>query len=169
MKSSRMHATADEAVRPRRSMLNEPRHCYSSNNARVWDAKRENMMGEEAPSRAGIRVLLYQAAHPEIFLYDDICRLLAYGRRSFRRSAWKELTIHSRHNESDLCRVGCAREMGIDLLGLCLIQRDESVEDIITSSSIVGTTYSPSQTLDPMPGCRSPAALAPWERDFVPS
>ena len=49
-------------------------------------------------------------------------------------------TIDGSHNEADLCRVSCACEVSIDLLGLVLIQVNEAVEYIVTSGCIVFTT-----------------------------
>ena len=51
------------------------------------------------------------------------------------------LTIHGAHDESDLGGVGSACEVSVDLLGLCLVQGNESVQDVIASSSIVWTSY----------------------------
>lgn len=50
-----------------------------------------------------------------------------------------ELTVDSSHDESDLHGVGGAGEMCVDLLGLVLVQADETVEDVVASSSVVGT------------------------------
>ena len=46
-------------------------------------------------------------------------------------------TIYSCHNEPDLGGVSRAREMSIDLLGFVLVEADESVQNIVTSGSIV--------------------------------
>jgi hypothetical protein len=51
------------------------------------------------------------------------------------------LTIHSGHDEADLGCVSCAREMRVDLFRLRLVQRHESIEDVITSGSIIGSSY----------------------------
>ena len=32
--------------------------------------------------------------------------------------------------------------MGVDLLGFVLVERDETIEDVIASSSVIGTTFS---------------------------
>lgn len=50
------------------------------------------------------------------------------------------LTVDSRHNEADLGGIGCAGEMGVDLLSLVLVQADEAVEDVIASRGVVVTT-----------------------------
>lgn len=50
------------------------------------------------------------------------------------------LTIDSTHDESDLSSVGGACEVSINLFGFGLIERHESVEDVITSSGIIGAT-----------------------------
>uniref|UniRef100_A0A1Y1LSX1 Uncharacterized protein n=1 Tax=Photinus pyralis TaxID=7054 RepID=A0A1Y1LSX1_PHOPY len=76
----------------------------------------------------GIRVLrqrnetncLDQTTQSEVLLDDDV--------------------IDSRHHEADLSSVGGAGEVSINLLGLMLIQADESVEDVVASRSIVVTT-----------------------------
>lgn len=52
-------------------------------------------------------------------------------------------TVNRGHDESNLRGVGRACEVGIDLLVLGLIQRNESVEDIIASSGIIGASYFP--------------------------
>jgi len=47
-------------------------------------------------------------------------------------------TVDSTHDESDLggvCRTG---EMGVDLFRLCLVERDESVQNVVTGGGIVG-------------------------------
>src|SRR5689334_15509344 len=49
------------------------------------------------------------------------------------------LTVDSRHNEADLSGIGCAGEMGVDLLSLVLVQADEAVKDIIASRGVVVT------------------------------
>jgi hypothetical protein len=59
--------------------------------------------------------------------------------RSYRVPVLTLLTIHSRHDESNLCRVRCACEMGVNLFRLGLVQGHESVENVITSRSIIGS------------------------------
>lgn len=49
------------------------------------------------------------------------------------------LTIHSRHDESDLGGIGGACEVGVDLLLFCLVQRNEPVENVVASRGVVGT------------------------------
>lgn len=51
-----------------------------------------------------------------------------------------ELTINGRHNESDLHGVCGAGEMGIDLFRLMLVEGDESVENVVAGSLVVGTS-----------------------------
>jgi len=53
----------------------------------------------------------------------------------------KEHTVDGRHDEADLSGVSGTGEVGIDLLLLGLVQRDESVEDVVTSSRVIGTTF----------------------------
>lgn len=51
-------------------------------------------------------------------------------------------TIYSGHDEANLCSVRGACKMGIDLLGLVLVQGNKTVEDIIAGGGIVGSTFS---------------------------
>lgn len=51
------------------------------------------------------------------------------------------LTIYSSHDEADLRRVGGAGEMCVDLLGLLLVERDESVQYVIAGCVVVRTTW----------------------------
>ena len=51
-----------------------------------------------------------------------------------------ELTINSSHNETDLHGIGSAGEMSVDLLGLVLVERDETVENVVASSGVIRTT-----------------------------
>jgi len=58
------------------------------------------------------------------------------------RNVWcYELTVDSSHDESDLHSIGGAGEMCVDLLGLVLVQADETVEDVVASSSVVGASF----------------------------
>ena len=50
-------------------------------------------------------------------------------------------TIDCSHNESDLSGVGCAGEMGVDLLGLVLIQADEAIQNVVAGQGIIITTF----------------------------
>jgi hypothetical protein len=50
------------------------------------------------------------------------------------------LTVDSAHDEPDLGGIGRAREVGVDLLRLGLVQRHESVENVIAGRSIVRAT-----------------------------
>lgn len=50
------------------------------------------------------------------------------------------LTIDGAHDEFYLHGVGSACEMGVDLFGLCLIERHKPVENVVTSSGIIRTT-----------------------------
>lgn len=49
-------------------------------------------------------------------------------------------TVYCCHDESNLHRVCGAGEMGVDLLCLVLVKRDESVQDVVASCSIVWAT-----------------------------
>ena len=51
------------------------------------------------------------------------------------------LTIDSGHDEANLGCVCGTGEVSVDLLGLVLIQRDETVEDVVASSGIVRATF----------------------------
>lgn len=48
-----------------------------------------------------------------------------------------ELTIDCGHDESNLHGIGSACEMCVDLLGLVLVERDESVQDVVACRSVV--------------------------------
>lgn len=56
-----------------------------------------------------------------------------------RDPQYRELTVDGSHNESDLHGIGGAGEMCVNLLGLVLVQADETVENVVASSSVVGT------------------------------
>jgi len=45
--------------------------------------------------------------------------------------------IDGRHDEANLCGVGGTSEMCVNLLGLVLVQADESVQNIITGQGVV--------------------------------
>jgi len=49
--------------------------------------------------------------------------------------------IDGSHHEADLHGVGCASEMGINLLGLMLVERDKSVEDVIACGLVISTAF----------------------------
>jgi hypothetical protein len=49
------------------------------------------------------------------------------------------LTIDSAHDESDLRGVCSTGEVGVDLFGFGLVERHESVENVIASRSIIRT------------------------------
>lgn len=49
-------------------------------------------------------------------------------------------TVDSTHDESYLCGISCACEMGVNLFGFGLVEGDKSVEDVIASRSIIRTT-----------------------------
>jgi hypothetical protein len=63
---------------------------------------------------------LYQTAQPQVLLDDDV--------------------VDSGHDESNLHRIGSAGEVGVDLFGLVLVERDESVEDVVARCGVVWTT-----------------------------
>ena len=50
-----------------------------------------------------------------------------------------KLTIYSGHDESNLHGIGSTGEVSVNLFRLVLIQGDESIQDVITSSLVVGT------------------------------
>ena len=55
---------------------------------------------------------------------------------------WKkwEPTINSSHDESNLHGISSTGEMGIDLLGFVLVERDKTIENVVAGSSVVGAT-----------------------------
>ena len=58
--------------------------------------------------------------------------------------AWRDgHTVDSGHDESDLGGIGGASEMGIDLFGIVLVQGDETVQNVVTCGSIIGSTCLP--------------------------
>lgn len=54
------------------------------------------------------------------------------------RMVW--LTVDSAHDKPYLCCVSGACEMGVDLLGLCLVQRYKPVENVVACSGVIGAT-----------------------------
>lgn len=91
---------------------------------------------------------LDQTTETEVLLDDDIWtgksaksapndnRPIAEGIPLSKRKR----TVDGGHDEADLGGVGGAGEVGVDLLLLGLVQRDEAVEDVIASGSVVGAT-----------------------------
>lgn len=51
----------------------------------------------------------------------------------------RKLTIHCGHDEPDLSRISGTCEVGIDLLLLGLVERHETVENVVASSRVVRT------------------------------
>ncbi len=51
-------------------------------------------------------------------------------------------TVDSCHDKADLCGVRGAREVGVDLLRLMLVEGYEPVQDVIAGSGVVGSTFS---------------------------
>ncbi|KAI6757209.1 hypothetical protein HG531_003034 [Fusarium graminearum] len=76
----------------------------------------------------------HKTTETKVLLDNDIWDALEKG--SVYHHANK-LTVDSRHNKADLSGIGGAGEMGVDLLGLVLVQADEAVKDIIASRSVV--------------------------------
>lgn len=58
-----------------------------------------------------------------------------------RQQKPRQRTVHRSHDESDLGGIGSTGEVGVYLLGLVLVQGYESVQDIIASRGIVGSTF----------------------------
>lgn len=88
---------------------------------------------------------LYQAAHAEILLDDDVCGRISTCvlKEGFdKRKLAFQHTVHSRHDEADLHGIGGACKVCVDLLGLVLVQRDEAVEDVVACRSVVRTAWS---------------------------
>ena len=52
----------------------------------------------------------------------------------------QKLTIDSGHDEANLGGVGGASEVGVNLLGLVLVQADEAVENVVAGGGVVVTT-----------------------------
>jgi hypothetical protein len=71
-------------------------------------------------------------------LNDDICEQLVYAQKGSQD--WK-LTVDCSHDESDLGSVSGTGEMGVDLLGLVLVQADESVQDVVAGQCVIITTF----------------------------
>ena len=59
---------------------------------------------------------------------------------------WVELgwerTIDSSHDKADLGCIGCTCKVGVDLLGLVLVQRNKPIQNVIASRSIIRSTFS---------------------------
>jgi len=66
-------------------------------------------------------------------LDDDICQVLAHAREEVICIN----TIDGCHDEADLSSVGGAGEMCVNLLGLVLVQADETVQNVITGQSVI--------------------------------
>ena len=49
----------------------------------------------------------------------------------------RKRTVYCSHDESNLHGICGAGEMGVDLLGLVLVERDESVQDVVACGGIV--------------------------------
>lgn len=71
-----------------------------------------------------------------------------------RNGEGEDLTVDGGHDESDLGGIGGTGEVGVDLLGLMLIQGYETVQDVIASRGIVRSTFSKIRCLV-MPSVRS--------------
>lgn len=57
------------------------------------------------------------------------------------RSSGKGMrTVDCSHDEANLHSISSTREMCVDLLCFVLVERHESVQDVVASSGIVGTT-----------------------------
>ena len=61
---------------------------------------------------------LDKTTHSEVFLNDDVWKGLA----KYIKGKIRVLTIDGAHDKSYLCGIGCASEVGVDLLGLGLVQ-----------------------------------------------
>ena len=55
-------------------------------------------------------------------------------------NVWGNRTVDSSHDESDLHSVCSACEVGVDLLGLVLVERYEAVENVVAGRCVVGAT-----------------------------
>ena len=56
------------------------------------------------------------------------------------------LTVHCGHDESNLGGIGGAGEVGVDLLRVVLVQADEAVQNVVTSSGIIRATCGSSES-----------------------
>lgn len=79
---------------------------------------------------------LDETAETKVLLDDDVCCALAED----RVVALEKLTIDGSHDEADLGGIGCAGEVSVDLLGLVLVQADETVQDVVAGRSVVVAT-----------------------------
>jgi hypothetical protein len=79
---------------------------------------------------------LDQTAHSQVFLDDDICHKSATA----TRVTFERLTVDGTHDESDLCCISRTGEVCVDLLSLCLVERDKAVENVVACCGIIGTT-----------------------------
>jgi hypothetical protein len=82
---------------------------------------------------------LYQTAQPKVLLNNNVCRKSAYVACVLDWGI-EYHTVYCGHDESDLHGIGGAGEMGVNLLGLVLVERDEAVEDVVTCRSVVWAT-----------------------------
>lgn len=80
-------------------------------------------------------VSLDQTTETEVLLDDDIYGMSAM----FLTIKDVGLTVHSSHDEANLGGVSGAGEVSVDLLLLGLVERDETVEDVVASRGVVGT------------------------------
>ena len=79
---------------------------------------------------------LYETAQPKVLLDDDVW--VALARRPFLGDIRGGLrTVYCGHDEPDLHGIRGTGEVGIDLLGLVLVERDEPIEDVVTRRSVV--------------------------------
>ena len=78
---------------------------------------------------------LDEATKTKVLLDNDICSAPCKPRCLPKKA--KRRTVDCVHDESDLSRVRCTGKVCVDLLGLLLIKRNETVQDVVTSRAIV--------------------------------
>lgn len=76
-------------------------------------------------------------------------------------------TIHGRHDEADLGGVGGTSEVSVDLFDLVLVQRDETVQDVVAGRGIVRSTFGKIRSLLTSPFGSNLVQLAFIVREIV--
>jgi hypothetical protein len=85
-----------------------------------------------------VRFRLNETAETEVLLDDDICGR-GLVKAKFRSSP--ELTINSCHHKADLCCIGSAGKVGVDLLSLMLVQAHESVQNVVAGLGVIFSSF----------------------------
>lgn len=87
-------------------------------------------------SRPKLFVCSYQATQSKVFLYDNVWETVLVLVRCYTQLEMP--TVDCRHDETNLSRVSCTSKMSVDLLRLVLIQRNETIENVIARSGVFG-------------------------------